>query len=557
LTGSPALPPTPKPTSAFVQGDTTWSALRKRALTDLFFFNNFVLGYGPKIPMTEREHLMLCRFAEKRTGHVALDTARYRKIEIPREVGKSSCVTKGYTIQRICQNPNIAVLIANEKEQNAKDFLSEIKAQFESNDLLRTLFPEVIPRDFNDTTWSASRIIVNRSESRDSPTVSVIGEGGTVTGMRYDLIIADDILSREAAENARTGDGGVMHRINRWVHQLDLLLNSNAQPFAEIIVIGTRWYYGDTYEHIEEAFGYGAERQYFSLRARLSDGSTQQLPPTACYRVGDLAVLRRSGLEDGQVAFPSKWPMERMTKLRMTDPLLFAANVMNDPSNEAVATFRESWLKRYNWIDDRAVHFVGSDGKKRVMRPDDMDVQIFVDPGGFGTRVGEDRARAAIVVVGATGNGEYLILDIYSERGTYLQAINELISFCSRYSPRKLVIEQAGQQAAFIEIVRRDLEKAGLNISIQAEKPGMKAKENRILELEPFFQKGQIYISSAACFQEFLEQFRQFPRGARVDILDALAYLPKFVKRQSSSQQNVEQRRALELAAYWGRRSGR
>ena len=538
-------------TLTFQQGDPTWHRLRKRALEDLYWFNFHVLGYGSRVPMSETEHLLLCRFAEKRTGNRLLDTARYRKIEVPREVGKTTCITQGYTVQCICANPETSILLVNEKVENAKDFLSEIKRQFETNEFLRALFPEVIPPDLNDTTWRSDRITVNRKSSRKEPTVFVIGEGGTVTGMHPDRIIVDDILSKELMENIRGGDGNIVHRINRYIHQLDMLPSQNAKPFPEIIFIGTRWWYGDSYEHIEVAFGRGEAKQYVALRAQLPDGSMQQLPTAACYRIGDLAVFRRAGLEDGRVAFPSKWSAERMANVRLQDPELFACNVMNDPANETIATFKTSWLKYYSWLDEQRVSFDTLDGKRRVLRLSDLDILIFVDPGGFGSRAGEDRARAAVCVTGSTGAGEHLLLEAFSENISYLDAARKIIEFASRYEPRKVCIEIAGQQAAFVEVVRRIALEAGLQLSLHSEKPGVKAKENRVLGLESFFQRGQFYVGRGAPFAEFMEQYQRFPRAIRVDLLDALAYAPAHWRKQSGAvHQSPAERRSKELAAY-------
>jgi predicted phage terminase large subunit-like protein len=539
----------------FKAGDGVWHSLRGRAVTDLYWFNSVVLGLKNLVPMSEREHLFMCQFAEQRTGNDLIDKARYQKIEVPREVGKSSCVTKGFTIQQICKNPNTAILLANEREQNARDFLSYIKSQFETNQLLRALFPEVIPKDLNATTWSASRIIVNRTQHRDSPTLSVIGEGGTVTGMRYDLIIVDDIISREAMENARVSEGNIMERTNRWLHQLDLLLNSNAEPFPRIIFIGTRWWFGDSYEHIEDAFGYGESPRYVAMKAKLTDGSTFELPSTSVYRKGDLAVFRRGGLEFGKPAFPSKWGEERMAKLRVQDPTLFSCNVMNNPADDASATFRNDWLRYYNWLDDKAIQFDDQSGKKRILRAKDLDIMMFVDPGGFSTRMTDERGRAAIIVTGTTSNGEHIILEAHSERESYLNVVNKIIEFASTYEPRKVVIEQAGQQAAFIELVRKTSQEAGIQLYLHPEKPGLKAKEQRVLELEPYFQRGLIYIGRSANFTEFTQQYQQFPRALRIDLLDALAYGPKqWRKNTSQVVMSPQQRRAKELESYYQRR---
>ena len=541
----------PNPQLSFTQGDAQWTTLRARALSDLYFFVSAILGYADRIPMKESVHALLCKFVEKRTGHPALDTKRYRKIEMPREFGKTSIVTKGYTIQRICADPNISILLCNEKEQNAKDFLAAIKFEFQSNDLLRALFPEVIPRDFSDTTWSASRIIVTRSSGRSEPTVFVTGVGGSVTGMHPDLIICDDIISREAMENARAGSRQIMEQTNRWIHQLEPLLNSNARPFPEIIFIGTRWWAGDSYEHIEQAFGYGSEPQTYLLRVKLPNGEVQQVPAKV---VGDLAMYRRSAIEDGRASFPEKKDMDALAKIRVMDEALFACNYLNDPSNEVTATFRETWLNYYDSLDEDTYRITDSTGAKRNYALDQLDRLLFVDPGGFSARQVEDRARAAVVVTGTSMRGEHLLLDIYSEKDTFLRCCEKVVEWAQRYAPRKIVIERAGQQAAFIELVRKALQDAGVQIGIEETKPGAKAKEMRILTLEPLFQRGAIFVGRGPNFHEFREQYRTFPRSIRLDILDTLANLPTFAKKQPRTATNTAARQAEELAAYYERR---
>lgn len=543
-------------TISFVQGSKDWHAWRLRALQDLYFFADVILGYGPKIPMSPEEHQLLCRFVERKTGEWLLDRAPYHLILVPREVGKTTLITQADTIRGICKNPETSILIGNEKEDNAKLFLAEIKRQFETNELLRALFPELVPDNLNDTTWSATKIVVPRKDGRKEPSIFVIGEGGTVTGMHPDRIIVDDILSKEAMENARVGDASVMGRVNRWVNTLPQLLSSNAKPFPTITFVGTRWWVGDSYEYVEKTFGHGEARQYVALRGKTPDGKIIDMPVEHCYRVGDLAVFKRQGSENGRVAFPSKWPADRMAKLRFEDPATFACQVQNDPADEAVAVFKMSWLdqKRFVWLDDRTVQFTSMAGKTRQLRATDLDVLMFVDPGGFSSANVEDRARAAIVLTGSTGSGEHLVLEAWSEHETFLAAINQVISLASRYGPRKVIVELAGQQAAFIELLRQTAQKAGIVLPLQVERPGTKAKANRILELEPYFQQGHLYVSRSPAMAEFLDQYQRFPRTVRVDVLDALAYGPRFWRRETVGAQNVQERRAQELETYWARR---
>lgn len=540
---------------SFQQGSPEWVAWRTRALGDLFFFADVVLQYGNKVPMSYEEHALMCRFVERKTGNDLIDKAPYQLVLVPREVGKTTIVTQAYTIQLLCANPNTSVLLANEKEDNSKLFLSEIKRQFETNELLRALFPEVLPENLNDIVWSATKIELKR-EGRKEPSVFVTGEGGTVTGMHPDHIIGDDVLSKEAMENARVGDASVMGRVNRWLNTLPELLSSNAKPFPTITFVGTRWWTGDSYEFLEKTFGHGESRQYLALRAKMADGQTVSAPVTSCYRIGDLAVYQRAGYEDGKAAFPSKWPESRMTKKRFEDPAGFACQVQNNPADDEVAIFKQAWLRYFVWLDPKTVQFTAMNGKKRQLRASDLDVMMFVDPGGFSSANVEDRARAAIVMTGSTGSGEHLILEAWSEHETFLAAINQVIAFASRYGPRKVVVELAGQQAAFIELLRRTAQTAGIVLPLQVERPGLKAKANRILELEPYFQQGHLYVAKSPAMAEFLDQYQRFPRTIRVDVLDALAYGPRFWKREHVGAANVQERRAQELETYWARRGG-
>lgn len=545
---------------AFQPGDDVWKKYRKRAQTDLYFLASVVLGYGELVPMTDGAHGLLCRFVEKTTGVKELDTAKYRKIELARGWGKSTVVTRAYAMQRILQDPNTAILIANEKEQTAVDFLAEIKSHFETNQLLRALFPELMPADLKDTTWSATRIIVNRDRPRPEPTISVIGVGGTVTGSHPDLIFVDDAISRAAMENARAGSWEIMHQTNRWIHQLVPLLNPNAKPMPEIIFIGTRWWYGDCYEHIEEHFSYGEKATTYALRMKLASGEVQQV---LAYRLGDLAVFRRPAIEDGRSAFPEKWSLDDLAKIRVGDEVLFSCNYLLSPSDNLTATFKEEWLHYFDWLDDRQVQFTDGSGAKKLYRVQDLDTLMFVDPGGFASRSADQRARAAMCVTGSTGKGEHLVLEAYSEKDTFLQAITKCVEFCSRYSPRKIVVENAGQQAAFIELLRKAIAEHGLMATIDAATPGSRGgsggrqKEQAILQLEPWFQRGHIYIGRTAAFHELRTQYSQFPRAARFDLLDALAYAPAVWKKQpGASHQSPEERRAQEMSVYRQRRFG-
>lgn len=536
----------------FTQGDAEWLRLRTLFLTDLYWAASVVLNLGEQVPMREYAHRALCRVIEGRTGHPAIDGAHVQRLELPRDWGKTSLLTRARTIQLIAGDPNISILIYNEVELTAQSFVGTIKWHFESNEFFRALFPEIIPPDFNATTWSASRMVVPRTTGRSEATVFTAGVGGTKTGMHPDVIIVDDMISREAMENARAGSWQIMHQTNRWINQVRSLISKQYKRWR-IYFIGTRWWHGDSYDHINLAYGYGEPPTTYTLRIVLPNGEVQVLP---IERAGDLVTFRRAAIENGRSSFPEKWSLEDLAKQRIVDEALFACNMMNNPSDEHTATFKNGWLKTYDWLDEHQFIHIDGSGAKRIVEIRDLDVLMLVDPGGFAKRQVEDRARPAVVVVGDDRKGTYFVLDIYNEKDTFLAAIQQIVAWCTRYGPRKIYSERAGQQAAFAALLRVEIAKAGLSTVVDDTtlKPGTTQKEVRILALEPYFQRGQIVVGKGAAFHTFREQYTQFPRTARFDVLDVLAYLPRVVRPRPNKAGSTEQRRAEELAAYRVRR---
>jgi hypothetical protein len=229
--------------------------------------------------------------------------------------------------------------------------------------------------------------------------------------------------------------------------------------------------------------------------------------------------------------------------------------MLNNPSDELTATFKESWLRYYDWTEDSSgpqVSFTDLAGKRRTLFVDALDVTVFVDPGGFGKNRGGDRSRAAIVVIGSTTDNLHLLLDTYSERGTYVQAQDEFVGLVRRYNGRKAFVEIQGQQRAFYDQLITKCRKEGLQVVFEEVSTGNKNKDDRILGLEEPFQRATIYVGRGAKFLEFKKQYSEFPKTTRKDLLDALSMMPGRVRR--ASNKSAQQRQAAELAQYYAKR---
>jgi len=536
----------------FQQGDDTWKKMRARACADLYWFNSTVLGLADKFALLPETHTCFHLFLQRKTGIPAIDDAPYQLVMMPRDCGKTSCGTIGYALWRAVQNPDMAILIANEKQENANDFLASIKHHIETNQLLRSLFPEVIPPDFNKTTWSAQRATLVRKSSRPEATFDTIGVGGTVVGRHYELILCDDLVAKEAMENARAGNWSIMHRVNRWVNQLVPLLSNSAKPFPAIRFIGTRWFYSDTYDHIETAFGYNQPAQRFRMRARDGTGRTHARDVA---RIGDLAIFRMAAIEHGRAVFPEIWSDEEMAKFRMRDPELFAANLLNDPDNADVRTFRDEWLRYWQNVDERTLTYADDKGARKFLPIRNLHKVIAVDP-AFSSSVGS--ARSAIVVLGTDmDSGKHFVLDAISRHSDPEDTLNAILDCAHNWGVTRVYVELAGQQLAFLEWLEQAARQKNQPLSVEPLKPSGRNKALRIEALVIPFKNGQIYVhqSQSALIDD---EYRKWRPGHRLqDTLDALAYAleqaPKPIGGLTSAA-SAKDRAKQQLDAYYRRR---
>jgi hypothetical protein len=517
----------------FKPGDETWKKLRDRytvsipgKYSSLYMLNAELRELGTAIPMTYEAHWAMCLFAEGMTGIPEIDEARVKMILVPRGLGKSALVTGGLPLQKLLKHDDYAIGIANEKTENAERFLAAIKAEFEQNQLLRALWPERTPPD--DATWKTNTIVINRKRPRPvSPSVLATGVGATVTGVHMDMWILDDIISQNAAENARAGSFSEIDATNRWLERLPPLLCAPKRD--PILIIGTRWWVGDTYEWLEGdedapgLWGRGQKKQEFIWRVKLPP--TEGRPPTTqnlkVYRRGEIAVFVRPAIENGHSIFPEMYTTEELVEMQEDNPVWFASQYLLAPSAGGASEFQEAWLKSYI-VEEKAARFINEAGKIERVPFDLMTLLISVDPAFSKKR---DSARTAIPMAGVWKNNVFLLED-FAERGMGTHDIcAKVVDFCLRYgTPKKIFLETIVAQSALVAPMREALDNAGFSYIDIVEIPSHKgvAKGARIYGMENIFRTGHFFTRHD--HTRFKDEYLAFPRGGTVDILDALAF---------------------------------
>lgn len=395
---------------------------------------------------------------------------------------KSTLITVAYVMWRIVRNPDIRILIANYKLDNAKAFLYQIRSEFTNNKTILMLFSRSIP-DLKKVKWNESQITFRRKKNMKEATIEVAGVGGEITGKHYDLIIYDDLVG---PQNITTLDQ--IQNLKQWYNQTQSIL----EPGGEQIIIGTRWHFADLYGFIMENL----------------------MPP--------FKLFKRSAFKaDGSPEWPEKFTTEALAHIKMrmeADPKqgrqLFVAQYLNEVIDEATASFRRDKLRFFH--PDNA--------------PKGMAVSITVDPA---ISEKESADRSAFVVRGNDQHGTWWILETFAKRGMSPTDIVDKIFELYRtymnkgYMVEKVAVETQAFQKALSYSIREKMRKENTYFMLQELGAWKQSKELRIKALIPRFDLGAIMLrhpSTGDDTEILVDELLRFPKGQHDDLIDALAF---------------------------------
>lgn len=178
-------------------------------------------------------------------------------INTPPEHAKSTTITVNYVTYRICQDPNIRVILVSQTQEMAKRFLRGIKDRLAgTNPAYRALQLEFAPNGGfakDSAAWTSDSIYVSsntRDSGEPSPTVIALGLGGQIYGARADLIIFDDTVTGKNA--------------HEFIKQMDWMqrevYNRMAPVKSTMLLVGTRLSPSDLYGEILKDEYYNDER---------------------------------------------------------------------------------------------------------------------------------------------------------------------------------------------------------------------------------------------------------------------------------------------------------
>lgn len=363
-----------------------------------------------------------------------------------REHYKSTIITFAGSIQEILKDPEITIAIFSHTRPIARKFWTQIKQEFESNIVLKTIFPDVLYQDPQKEAprWSEEKgIVVKRKQNIRESTLESWGlVDGQPTGAHFKLMIYDDVMTQESVSTPEQ----IAKTTAAW-ELSDNLGMAGGRKWH----IGTRYSFADTY---------GAILTRGSVAARV-------YPAT------------KDGEPDGEPVFftPEVWEQKK----RDQGEQVIACQMLQNPIAGQQAMFRAEWLQTYE------------------VRPETVNVYIMCDPA---RSMKKDSAKTAMAVVAVdAGRNKYLV-DGMNHRMDLKERWESLRSLWRKWNDMPGVqtvavgYERYGAQAD-LEYFQERMDVEGFAFPImELEWPreGLGSKEDRVQRLVPDFRNSRFYL---------------------------------------------------------------
>jgi hypothetical protein len=368
-----------------------------------------------------------------------------------REHFKSSIITCAGTIQESLIDPEITIAIFSHTKPIAQAFLAQIKREFDSNEALKAIYPDVCwanPRT-EAPRWSLiDGLIVKRQSNPKEATIEAHGlVDGQPTSRHFKLRVYDDVVTRESVTNPAM--------IRKTTEAWEMSDNLSASESPRIQMAGTRYHFGDTYGVIlDESRG---------LKPRV-------YPAT------------HDGTMNGKpVLYSQAW----WDKKKRAQKSTVAAQMLLNPVAGKEAVFHGEWLRPYDVI------------------PSLMNVYIMCDPSKGKSRAASSESdRTAIVVIGLDVMGNKYLLDGYCHRMSLSERYEKISQLRRKWMNHPGVdcvnvgYERYGMQVdteVIQEWQQRDNDYFEIT-ELAFPREGPHSKRDRIERLEPDIRNGAFYL---------------------------------------------------------------
>lgn len=415
----------------------------------------------------------------------------------------------------VAHDPTTRNLLVSENITNASKLGQRIRYHFESNDIFRAVFPDILPTASEKWSDFSLQIYIpkGKRQGHGEGTFDFLGVGSALQSRHYRRAVQDDLVGRKAIESP-----SIMEKTKDYHRLLVGAFDDgeDATHEGDELIVGNRWSYHDLNSHIRE------QEDWFRFVTHSALGGCCEQHP-----------------QDTPI-FPEVFSFEKLMKIKKREGTYnFSCQYLNNPAAPDNADFKPEWLRYYAVNEDNngkyIRHFVSDGEVVKDVRVNHLRIAMTVDPAHSGN-AGEGRCRHAIIVAGISSEGNYYLLEPWAKACGFDEFINQIYEMAGKWKLAKFGIESLGGQQYLLyhinflnRLEQRNLKLIALKGEVEGEMGEItRKKEWRIRNvLLPIFEAGRFWTQKK--YQDFLGEYTTFPKGRFVDQLDALAYIPQMI----------------------------
>ena len=469
------------------------NAIRERSKKDLYFFSKGVLQYDWLVPHI---HADLCRDLQDRDNKRML-------IELPRGWLKTTLCSICYPIWRTINDPNLRILLAQNSSTNACKKLSIIRGQWETNALLRALFPELLPG--KSSRWSADALCLTRSQSHPESTYEAAGTRTKLTSRHYNIMIEDDTVAPDLDELGGEALAPTQEDVEQAIGWHKLILPLMVNPMDdESLIVGTRWYDHDLISHIKE------NEPNYKVTTRACREDEEGMPS-----------------QTGEITYPERFDARVLQELEAAlGPYMFSCLYLNQPVRSEDMLFKPEWINYYE------------------TRPRTASLTFYttVDPATDPGLAKTKDTDYSVVMTCAKDmvEGRIYVIDYFREKCNPGEMASAIFDHVVKYRPTVVGYEDIAYQKSLDYWLKELMRQQSIYFVLEPIQYGRKSKDVRISALQPLFASGSILLRSH--MKELVSELIKFPLDRHDDIIDALSMqLQLWATTKAKSEYNPEE----------------
>ena len=461
-------------------------------------------------------------------------------IAAPRRSAKSSVLSNIFPIWCACYEKKKFIIIISDSTGQAIDFLTDIKNELESNELLKRDFPDVCGEG---PVWRQDRI-----ETRNGVRIIALGTGSKVRGRKFgihrpDLVICDDIENDEMVMSKKKRE---FIRYNWFDKSVMFAGGDENEGETDFLVVGTILGYDSLLYALTQPDQYPDWENYvfkavidFSTSELWKDWERILKNKFNPDRKRDAKLFFETNkdemLDGSKVLWPEGMPYYTLMVHKATNEASFYSEMQNDPLDPSKLIFLEDNMHKVSFLNKEISDILNS-GR--------VNYYAAIDPS-----LGKNRTAdysCLVTIARDKKTGILFVVDIDIKKRSIDDQVYAVLYKYRKYYHTKIVCETNGFQIVLKDNMVKKSRELGIYAPIE-EIQNYSDKHLRIQSIVPLFNDGTIVfdkhkLETSNSYALGVEQLLRYTESAsHDDFPDALEMAvrscrtPKFKFRVKST----------------------